>query len=157
MAYMGVESMIRLAVIGGDSVCTTQDMALWLCRSESFTQTLMARLRAAGLVNTRYGFSGGCQIARPASQITVAEIFRAMNEPRDLPMRPLDSITFEPEEDGNLCGTDELWLSLKKNILFWLSGVSLVDILPERTYSVANDEAESHPDFRVNIHSMTTH
>lgn len=157
MAYMGVESMIRLAAIGEDRVCPTQDIAQWLCRSESFTEILMARLHTAGLVNVKYGLGGGCQIARPANQITVAEIFQALSEPGDLPMRPLNSATFEAELDGSLRGPDLLWLRLKKNILLWLSGVSLADILPERNYSVANDEAESHPDFRVNIHSMATH
>ncbi len=157
MAYMGVESMVRLAVFGENTPCTTQGMAAWLNRSEPYTEILMARLHAAGLVKVSYGPGGGCYIARPAHRITVAEIFQALNEPSGLLRRPLNEITFKPEEYGSLHGTDLLWESLKRNILLFLSGVSLADIALERIYSFADDETESHPDFQASMHSMASH
>lgn len=157
MAYMGVESMVRLAVFGENTPCTMQGLAVWLNHSESYTEILMARLHAAGLVKISYGPGGGCYIARPAHRITVAEIFQALNEPSSLLKRPLNEITFEPEEYGDLHGTDLLWESLKRNILLFLNGISLADIVQERIYSFANDETESHPDFQTSMHSMAKH
>lgn len=49
-AYMGVETLVRLAVQRADTPCTTQGLAEWINRSVSYTETLMARLRTAGLV-----------------------------------------------------------------------------------------------------------
>ncbi len=157
IAFMGVESMVRLAVFGENTPCTTQGMAAWLNRSESYTEILMARLHAAGLVKVNHGPGGGCYIARPAHRITIAEIFQALNEPGGLLKRPLNEFSFEPEEYGSLHGTDLLWESLQRNVLLFLSGVSLADIVLERIYSFADDETESYSDFRASMPSMAKH
>ena len=157
IAYMGVESMVRLAVFGETTPCTTQGMAAWLNRSESYTEILMARLHTAGLVKVNFGPRGGFYIARPAHRITVAEIFQALNEPSGLLKRPLNEITFEPEEYGSLHSADLLWEALKRNILLFLSGISLADIELERIYSFADDKTNSYPDFEASIHSMAKH
>ena len=49
-AYMGVAALMRLAVQTADTPCTTQDLAGWINRSVSDTETLMGWLRTAGLV-----------------------------------------------------------------------------------------------------------
>ena len=48
--YMGVATLMRLAVQTADTPCTTQGLAGWINRSVSYTETLMARLRTAGPV-----------------------------------------------------------------------------------------------------------
>ncbi len=108
-AYMGVEVLVRLAAYEPNRCCTAQALAEWINRSLSHTETLLSRLRAAGLVRASRGHGGGYQLSKPAERITVAEIFKALDEPRVLIGPPLNAITLEPETIENLHGTDLLW------------------------------------------------
>jgi len=156
-AYMGVEVLVRLAAYETDRPCTAQALGEWTNRSMSSTETLMSRLRAAGLVRATRGPGGGYHLNKPADMITVAEIFMAFDEPHVLNRRPLNAITLEPETIENLHGTDLLWEGLKSNILRLLSGVSLADIAIEPAHSFADDETDSSPAFQASMQSTTRH
>jgi Rrf2 family iron-sulfur cluster assembly transcriptional regulator len=156
-AYMGVEILVRLAAYEPDSCCTAQALAEWTNRSMSSTETLMSRLRAAGLVRATRGPGGGYHLNKPADQITVAEIFEAFDEPRVLSRRPLNAITLEPETIENLHSTDLLWEVLKGRILLFLSGVSLTDIATETAGPFADDETDSSPAFGASMQSTARH
>ena len=58
-AYMGVEVLMRLAAYEPETPCTLKSLVKWINHSLSYTETLMARLRAAGLVSARHGPGGG--------------------------------------------------------------------------------------------------
>jgi Rrf2 family iron-sulfur cluster assembly transcriptional regulator len=154
---MGVEALVCLAAYEPDRPCTAQALAEWIHRSLSYTETLMSRLRAAGLVRARRGPGGGYRLSKPADRMTVAEIFKAFDEPRVLTGRPLNAITLEPETIENLHGTDLLWEGLKSNILRLLSGISLADIAIETAHSFAADENDSSPAFQASMQSTTRH
>ena len=109
-AYMGVEVLMRLAPYERETPCTLKSLAKWINRSLSYTETLMARLRAAGLVRARHGPGGGYYLTKPADQITVAEIFKGLDEPRGMNDRPLNAITLEPPDtSSNRPKTPERW------------------------------------------------
>ena len=108
-AYMGVESLVRLAASSAHAPCTVQGLAEWINHSVSYTENLMVRLRYAGLVRARHGPGGGYYLSRPAHRITVAEIFLAFDEPRGLLNRSLSAVTLEPDAIQDLHGTDLLW------------------------------------------------
>ncbi len=156
-AYMGVEVLLHLAAHETDRPCTAQALAEWINRSMTHTETLMSRLRAAGLVRARKGSGGGYHLSKPADLITVAEIFKAFDEPRVRSRRPLNAITLEPEPLENLHGTDLLWEALKSRILLFLSGVSLTDIATETTHPFADDETDSNPAFGASMESTARH
>jgi len=127
-AYLGVECMVRLSACCVGKPCTVQELAERLKRSVSYMETLMARLREAGLVKAKRGPGGGYFLTRTADRITVAEIVQALDERRDLDGRPANATTLKPEEIYNLHGTELLWESVSSYILLFLSGVSLADI-----------------------------
>ena len=156
-AYMGVEVLVRLAAYEPNRCCTVQALAEWINRSTSHTETLLSRLRAAGLVRASRGHGGGYQLSKPAERITVAEIFKALDEPRVLSGPPLNAITLEPETLENLHGTDLLWEGLRSHILLLLSGVSLADIAIETAHSFADDETDSSPAFGASMQSTARH
>ncbi len=156
-AYMGVEVLVRLAAYETDRPCTAQALAEWTNRSMSSTETLMSSLRAAGLVRATRGQGGGYHLKKPADMITVAEIFKAFDEPRLLSRRPLNAITLEPEPLENLHGTDLLWEVLNSRILLFLSGVSLADIATETAHWFADDETDSSPAFGASMQSTARH
>ena len=156
-AYMGVEVLVRLVAYEPDRCCTAQALAEWINRSMSSTETLMSRLRVAGLVRARRGSGGGYHLNKPAEMITVAEIFEAFDEPRVLRRRPLNAISLEPEPLENLHGTDLLWAVLNSRILLFLSGVSLTDLATETTHPFADDQTDSNPAFETSMQSTARH
>ncbi len=156
-SYMGVEVLVCLAAYETDRPCTAQALAEWTNRSISSTEKLMSRLRAAGLVRATRGPGGGYHLNKPADMITVAEIFKAFDEPRVLSRRPLNAITLEPETIENLHGTDLLWEVLNSRILLFLSGVSLADIATETAHFFAGDETDSSPAFGASMQSTARH
>jgi len=156
-AYMGVEVLVRLAAYETDRPCTAQALAEWTNRSMSSTETLMSRLRAAGLVRATRGPGGGYHLNKPADMITVAEVFKAFDEPRLLSRRPLNAMTMEPEPLENLHGTNLFWGALNSRILLFLSGVSLTDIATETAHPFADDETDSNPAFGASMESTARH
>lgn len=156
-AYMGVETLVRLAVQNADKPCTTQGLAEWINRSVSYTESLMARLCNAGLVVSRHGPGGGYILARPAERITVAEVFQAFDDPSDFANRPLNADKLEAEEIGNLHGTDLLWVSLKSYILLFLNGVSLADLAPEAVDLISDYGSDHAAIFSTDIQSTAQH
>ena len=48
---------------------------------QNFLENILTELRRAGIVRTRRGADGGYQLARPAGEITVADVLRAVEGP----------------------------------------------------------------------------
>ncbi len=155
--YMGVEVLVRLAAYEPNRCCTAQALAEWIHRSQSYTETLLLHLRAAGLVRASRGHGGGYELSKPAERITVAEIFKAFDQPRVLIGPPLNAITLEPETIENLHGTDLLWETLKSHVLLLLSGVSLADIATGTAHLFADDETDGSAAFQASMQSTTRH
>jgi Rrf2 family protein len=77
-----VRAMVSLALASTertkvDVIATDHDL------SRKFLAHTLTRLRDAGMVATRRGASGGYQLARPAAEISVADVFDAVS-PRDV-------------------------------------------------------------------------
>ncbi len=89
--------------------------------------------------------------------ITVAEVFKAFDEPRLLSRRPLNAIAMEPETIENLDGTNLLWEVLNSRILLFLSGVALADIAIGTAHPIADDETDSSPAFEASMQSTARH
>ena len=156
-AYMGVEVLVRLAAYETGRPCTAKALAEWINHSMTYTGTLMLRLRAAGLVRARRGSGGDYHLSKPADMITIAEIFKAFDEPRVLTRRPLNANTLEPETLENLRGTDLLLEALKSRILLFLSGVSLTDITTKRAHPFSYDETDISSAFGASMQSTALH
>src|ERR1700720_3938332 len=76
-ADYAVRAAIELAAAGtdrptkGDAIAQAQGIPL------KFLENILADMRHAGLVTSRRGAEGGYWLARPAEEITVADIIRA--------------------------------------------------------------------------------
>jgi Rrf2 family protein len=100
--------------------------------SQAYLEQLFQPLRKVGLVTSSRGRTGGYELARPASEITVAEIMAAVEEPTK--MTRCDGGHFGCV-GGEKCLTHELWTALGDHIAGFLSGITLaavVDGLPGR-------------------------
>lgn len=61
---------------------TSADLAKSVNTSPSFIRRTLSKLAKAGLVETTKGKNGCCRLARPAAEITLLEIYRAVDAPR---------------------------------------------------------------------------
>ena len=146
--YLSVEALVLLAVQSPDTRCTKQGLAEWINRSVSYTESIMARLRTAGLVRVRPGRGGGYYLARPAHQITVAEVFEAFDEPH---------VLFDSPSSEKFYGTDILLDALKTEILFFLDEISLADLALETPDLIDGDGDHQSTIFLTGVQSTARH
>ena len=64
-----------------DHALRSQDLALVQSTNPVVVRRTLGLLRVAGLVTSTKGHDGGWTLARPATQITVADVYRATNDP----------------------------------------------------------------------------
>src|ERR1700716_591967 len=77
-AEYGVRVMVELARRGGDEPVSLAAVADGDGLPPALLEHLAARLRKAGLVESRRGARGGYMLARPAKEITMAEVVEAL-------------------------------------------------------------------------------
>ena len=93
--------------------------------SLSYLEQLFSRLRRQGLVTSVRGPGGGYRLAKKHSETSVAEIIKAVDERIDATQC---GGTENCRNDG-VCLTHDLWVALNNQILDYLAGVSLADML----------------------------
>lgn len=106
--------------------------------SQPYLEQLFVRLRRAGLVKSSRGASGGYELARPASSITLAEIMSAVEEPLRATRCPDE---MHGCHEGSRCATHDLWCALGAHIVEFLEGVTLEDAAHGRFVAPAKREA----------------
>ena len=106
-------------IVTRDQISQAQDIP------SAFLQNILMELRVAGYVETLRGREGGFRLARPASEITVADIVRAVTGPLATirGVRPP-----AVEYHGGAEPLKDVWLALRANIREVLEGVTLADL-----------------------------
>lgn len=74
----GLRAFIDLAVCGESQPVSLASIAQRQEISVSYLEQLMAKLKKAGLVRSVRGVNGGYSIARPADEISVGDVLRAL-------------------------------------------------------------------------------
>ena len=123
-----VTALLDVALAEGDSPVSLSAVAERQEISLSYLEQLFGKLRRFGLVNSVRGPGGGYTLARPMSEITVADIVVAVDE-------PMDARQCEGKEDcngGQKCMTHHLWMDLNRKMFNYLSSVSLADLVREQ-------------------------
>jgi Rrf2 family protein len=125
----------------GDRIAAAQGIPI------RFLENILAELRHAGLVQSQRGADGGYWLSRPAAEITVAEVIRAVDG-------PLATVRGERPEDLEYLGRAQtlrdVWVGLRASIRDVLETVTLADIvagdLPEPVGEIVGrpDAWESH-------------
>src|SRR5204862_6037732 len=92
----GVRVMVELARRNGDGPVSLADIASTEELPLAYLEHLVARLRKAGLVESRRGARGGYLLARPAPDISMAEVVEALEGS----IAPIECISEDP--DGTL-------------------------------------------------------
>ena len=120
-----VTAMIDLALHDEVRPVALTDIAETQKISVSYLEQLFARLRKNKLVKGMRGPGGGYRLARPASEVTIAEIIAAVDEQIDMTR----CAGKEDCQDGEKCLTHELWADLSKQLYDFLHGITLGQIV----------------------------
>jgi len=94
--------------------------------SLSYLEQLFAMLRRAGLVVSARGPGGGYRLQRSAEEITVGEIFRAVEETGNAEKGPSEQ---GRDWVGGGHPTAALWLALDERIREFLEGITVADVM----------------------------
>src|ERR1700677_4076628 len=90
--------MVHLAGLAPDGLAQAADIAETNSISKKFLDHILTELRHAGLIYSRKGKGGGYALARPADEIRIGAIVRALDGP--LAPIPCASVTaFRPCDD----------------------------------------------------------
>jgi Rrf2 family protein len=120
-----VRAAVELAAAGGgplkgDQIAQAQEIPL------KFLENILIELRHARLVRAQRGPEGGYWLAKPADEIALGELFRAVEG-------PLASVRGAPPEEASYSGTAEplqqVWIALRANLRAVLDEVTLADVV----------------------------
>ena len=139
-ADYAVRAAAELAAVADDKpikaerIATNQDIPL------NFLENILGELRHAGIVRSHRGPDGGFRLARPADDVTVADVIRAVDG-------PLATVRGGPPEDsayGGAAGAlPRVWIAVRKNLRSVMENVTLADVasgeLPAKIERLAED------------------
>jgi Rrf2 family protein len=88
---------LALLVIGeaGEAWCKRQEIVARYDIPAAYLEQILRRLTTAGFVVSRRGAEGGFRLARPASEIAIAEVVRAVDGPL-APTRSVSRYFYQP-------------------------------------------------------------
>jgi Rrf2 family protein len=132
-----VRAMTELAVAEPGRSVRAEDLATAQDVPEFFLKSILRELRLGGLVTAHRGVDGGYRLARPAKEITVADVVRAVHGPlatvRGLRPEQLDY-------DGAAGHLNEVWVALRASMRSVLEHVTIdalvTGALPKRLAAI---------------------
>jgi Rrf2 family protein len=106
----------------------------------NFLENILAELKRAGIVESRRGAAGGYLLARPADEISLADVIRGVEGPL-ANVRGMSPEALEYE--GSSARLREVWVALRASVRAVLERVSLADVargeLPQHVAELTRD------------------
>jgi Rrf2 family protein len=133
-AEYGVRVMVELARRAGEDPVPLAEIATHDGLPLAYLEHLVARLRKAGLVDSRRGSRGGYLLARSPVDITMAEIVEALEGS----IAPIECISQAPDgtiscsrekDPSHVCPTKLLWTRVRFAIVQTLQDTTLADLV----------------------------
>jgi Rrf2 family transcriptional regulator, cysteine metabolism repressor len=162
-AEYGVRVMVELARQSGEDPIPLAEIAANGGLPLAYLEHLVARLRKAGLVDSRRGSRGGYMLARPAGEITMAEVVEALEgsiAPIECISEASDgSIVCSRESDPRqTCPTKLLWTRVRFSIVRTLQETTLADLVLSRGLAAepALPSGPALPSLAQDPHPLTT-
>jgi Rrf2 family iron-sulfur cluster assembly transcriptional regulator len=116
--------------------------------SLSYLEQLFAKLRRASLVTSVRGPGGGYRLSRASSEVRVADIIVAVDEPIAA-TRCKSGSPIGCTGTAARCITHDLWEELGRQIHVFLSSVTLADVVERRVLGCAHLRSPSQSEARV--------
>jgi Rrf2 family protein len=139
-ADYAVRAVVELAAatdekpVKAERIATAQQIPL------NFLENILGELRHAGIVRSHRGAEGGFRLSKPAAEITIADVIRAVEG-------PLASVRGGPPEESEYSGASEallrVWIAVRANLRKVVENVTVADVaggrLPRAIDRLAED------------------
>ena len=121
-----MRALLTLAAAPGGVLVKGEELAAAQRLPQRFLENIMIQLRRAGIVVSQRGAEGGYGLSRPAEQINVADVLRAVEGPlaQVRGTRPEDTLY-----EGAASNLQQVWVAVRASIRGVLEQVSLRDIV----------------------------
>lgn len=124
----GLRALIDLALYSEKETVSIQSIARRQNISDSYLEQLMRKLRSAGLIVSVRGAQGGYKLARPANEISVGDVLRALEG-------SLEAVTCGGEDNScqgaDLCVTKFVWERINSSIRDTVDSIKLSQLVEE--------------------------
>lgn len=135
-----VRAAVELAAAPDDKPVKAERIATAQGIPLNFLENILGELRHSGIVRSHRGAEGGFRLAKPAAELTVADIIRAVEG-------PLASVRGGPPEDAEYGGAAEslprVWIAVRQSLRRVAEHVTVADIasgkLPKSIDKLAED------------------
>jgi Rrf2 family protein len=140
-ADYAVRAAVELAAadegpVKGEKLAEAQDIPL------QFLEHILLELKHNGIVRARRGAKGGYWLARPANEVTVADIVRAVEGPiADVQSTPPEAIKYSGYSEH----LRDVWVAVRASLRSVLEEVTLADLVSGELPPVVA-EMTSQPD-----------
>lgn len=128
------------ALVKGEQLAKSQQIP------QNFLENILTELRRAGIVRTRRGADGGYQLGRPAAEITIADVLRAVEGPLAAVQgnRP-ESLTY----GGAAASLPDVWVALRASLRSVLEHVTLADLASGKLPAVVKERTKIKDSWRA--------
>src|SRR5207253_1349115 len=124
-ADYAVRAAVELAALAGQGPVKADQVAEAQSIPLNFLENILAELKRAGIVESRRGAAGGYLLARPADEISLADVIRAVEGPlanvRGMSPEGLEYV-------GSSARLREVWVALRASVRSVLEQVTLADV-----------------------------
>lgn len=139
-AEYAVRAMVELAGIDDGALVKTEDLARAQGIPPQFLVDILSVLRTDRLVRSRRGREGGYELARPAAEISVADVLRSI----DGPLASVhDTGLGDLPYSGATAALTDVWRALRASMRAVLEETTLADVasgsLPGHVDALAGD------------------
>jgi len=142
-----VMAMIDIALHSDGEPVSLAEIAERQDISQEYLEQLFGKLRKQKLVDSARGPGGGYRLAREMSMIPVAEIIAAVDE--ELQFTRCGGDAVEGCVKGERCNAHDLWSSLGRQMMYFLSSITLEDVVEKRNLALAatiKQTKDRHPE-----------
>ena len=137
-----LRAVVELAASRADRPVTAEQLAQAQAIPPKFLESILLQLRRGGIVNAQRGPEGGYWLARPAGEISLADVIRVIDG-------PLANVRGQRPESLGYTGAaqalQEVWIALRASEREILELVTVGDVagdaLPGRVRELAADPA----------------
>lgn len=121
--------------VKGEHLAGAQDIPL------QFLEHILLDMKHAGIVRARRGAKGGYWLAKPAEEVSIADVIRAVEGPiAHVQSTPPESIDYR----GNAEQLQTVWIAVRAGLRSVLEETSLADLangtLPEHVQALADSK-----------------
>ena len=124
-ADYAVRAMVELAAAADEGPVKADRIAQAQEIPPKFLENIMSDLRNGGLVRSQRGVEGGYWLARPAAEINLAQVIRAVEGPlaNVRGARP-EAVSYS----GSAESLREVWIAVRANLRRVLEAVTIADV-----------------------------